>query len=54
LYKTCGRDSGLKGVQVVAECTPLPGGEMTVHGMGMTTEEIIVDPIVVEVLSQVE
>jgi hypothetical protein len=42
----------LKGAEVVAECAPsLPSSEMTVHGTGMTTEEIIVDPIAVEVLS---
>jgi hypothetical protein len=54
LYKTCDRDSVLKGVEVVAEMTPLPNGVMTVHETGMTTEEIIVDPITMEVLSQEE
>jgi hypothetical protein len=41
----------LKGANVVAECAPLSGGEMTVHGTTTTTEEIIVDPIVVQVPS---
>jgi hypothetical protein len=54
LYKTCARDSVLKGVEVVAEMTPLPNGVMTVHETGMTTEEIIVEPITMEVLSQEE
>jgi hypothetical protein len=54
LYKTYARDFGLKGIEVVAECTPLPGGEMTMHGTGMMTEDIIVDPIIVEVPSQEE
>jgi hypothetical protein len=54
LYKTCARDSWLKGAKVVAEYTLLPSGEMTVHGMGITTKEIIVDPIAVEVPSQEE
>jgi hypothetical protein len=44
----------LNGAEVVAECEPLSGGEMIVHGMGMMTEEIIVDPIAVEVLSREE
>jgi hypothetical protein len=54
LYKTCARDSGLKDAEVVAECAPLSGGEMNVHGTGMTTKEIIADLIVVEVPSQEE
>jgi hypothetical protein len=54
LYKTCAMDSGLKGAEVVAECASLLDGEMTVHRTGMTIEEIIVDPIIVEVLSQEE
>jgi hypothetical protein len=54
LYKTYARDCGLKGVEVVAECASLPGGEMIVHEMGMTMEEIIIDPIVVEVPRQEE
>jgi hypothetical protein len=51
LYKTCTRDSELKGIDVVAECTPLPAGEKTVHETGITTEEIRVDPIAMEVPS---
>jgi hypothetical protein len=54
LYRTCTRDSGLKGAEVVAEYAPLPSGEMTVHETSITTEEIIVDSIVVEVPSQEE
>jgi hypothetical protein len=54
LYKTCAGDFGLKGIEVVADCEPLPGGETTVHETGTTMEEIIVDPIVVEVSSQEE
>jgi hypothetical protein len=54
LYKIRARDSGLKGAVVVAECVPLPGGDMAVHETSMTTEDIIVDPIVMEVLSQKE
>jgi hypothetical protein len=41
-------------VQVVAEMTPLPGGEMIVHKTGITTEEIIADPIALEQPSQEE
>jgi hypothetical protein len=52
LYKTCAKDYGLKGAEVVAECALLPSGEMTVHGMGTTMKEIVADPIVVEVPSQ--
>jgi hypothetical protein len=48
LYKSCARQSGLKGVEVVEEIAPLPDGEITVQETGVTTEEIIVDPIVVE------
>jgi hypothetical protein len=54
LYKTCARDSGLKSAKVVAEMTLLHNGEMNVHKMGITTEETIADPIVVEQLSQEE
>jgi hypothetical protein len=35
----------LKGAEVVAEIAPLPGGEITVQEMGVTTEEIIASPI---------
>jgi hypothetical protein len=44
----------LKGVEVVAEIALLPGGEITVHETGVTTEETIVDPITVEQPSQEE
>jgi hypothetical protein len=44
----------LKGAEVVAECAPLPNGEMTVHRTSMMMEEIIVDPVVMEVPSQEE
>jgi hypothetical protein len=54
LYKIYARDFGLKGAEVVAEYTLFPGSEMIVHEMVMTMEEIIVDPIVVEVSSQEE
>jgi hypothetical protein len=53
LYKSCARDSRLKGAKIVAEVVPLMGGEMLVQGTGMT-EEVIVDPIVVEQPSQDE
>jgi hypothetical protein len=49
LYKTYARVPRLMGGEVVAECAPLTGGEMTMHRTGMTTKVIIVDPIVVEV-----
>jgi hypothetical protein len=35
----------LKGAEVVVELAPLPDDETTVHGTGMMTEKIIVDPI---------
>jgi hypothetical protein len=54
LYKTCARDSELKGAEVVAEMTLLPDGEMSVHETGITTEETIANPIVVEQPSQEE
>jgi hypothetical protein len=44
----------LKGSEVVAEIALLPVGEINVHETGVTTEEIIADPIVVEQLSQEE
>jgi hypothetical protein len=44
----------LKGAEVVAEYTPLSASKMIMHGARITTEEIIVDPIVVEVPSQEE
>jgi hypothetical protein len=47
-YKSCGSQSGLKGVEVVAEIEPLPDGEITVQETGVMTEEIVADPIAVE------
>jgi hypothetical protein len=44
LYKSCASQSGLKGAAV----------EITVQEMGVTIEEIIADPIVVEQASQEE
>jgi hypothetical protein len=44
--------SGLKGAKVVAEIAPLPVGEITVHEMGMMTEETVANPIIVEQPSQ--
>jgi hypothetical protein len=38
----------LKGAKVVAEIAPLPSGEITIHETGVTIEEIVVDPIMVE------
>jgi hypothetical protein len=54
LYKSCASESGLNGAEVVAEITLLPSGEITVHEMDVMTEEIIVDPIAVEQVSQEE
>jgi hypothetical protein len=54
LYKSCARQSGLKSAEVVSEIAQLPGGEIIVQEMGVTTEEIIVDPITVEQMSQEE
>jgi hypothetical protein len=54
LYKSCASESGLKCVEVVTEIAPLLSGEITIQEMGVTTEEIVVDPIVVEQASQEE
>jgi hypothetical protein len=54
LYKSCASQSGLKGAEVVAEITPLSGGEITVQETGVTTDDIIVDPITVQQVSQEE
>jgi hypothetical protein len=54
LYKICANDSGLKGVEVVAEIALLPTGEIIVHKMGVRIEEIVADPIAVEQPSQEE
>jgi hypothetical protein len=45
LYKSCASQSRLKGAEVVAKIALLPGGEITVQEMGVTTEEIIASPI---------
>jgi hypothetical protein len=42
----------LKGAEVIIEMVSLSGGEITVHNTGVTTKEIIADPITVEQLSQ--
>jgi hypothetical protein len=42
----------LKGAEVITEMVSLSGGEITVHNTGLTTNEIIADPIAVEKLSQ--
>jgi hypothetical protein len=44
----------LKGAEVVAEIVSLPGGEITIQETGVTTEEIVADPIAVEQLTQEE
>jgi hypothetical protein len=48
LYKPCASESGWKCAEVVTEIAPLLSGEITIQEMGVTTEEIVVDPIVVE------
>jgi hypothetical protein len=52
LYKSCGRESGLKDAEVVAEITRVPGCEITVHDTGVTTDEIVADPITMEQSTQ--
>jgi hypothetical protein len=54
LYKCCASQFGLKVAEVVIEIAPLPGGEITVQETGVTTEEIVVDPIAVQQVSQEE
>jgi hypothetical protein len=54
LYKTCAIQPRLKGVDVVAEMTPLLDGDITMHETGMRIEETIADPIAVEQSSQEE
>jgi hypothetical protein len=54
LYKSYASESGLKGAEVVAEIAQLLSVEITVHETGVTTEEIVVDPIAVEQASQEE
>jgi hypothetical protein len=52
LYKSCASQSGLKDAEIVAKIAPLSAGEINVHKTGVTTEETIADPIVVEQPSQ--
>jgi hypothetical protein len=54
LYKSCASLSGLKGAEVVGVIALLSAGEITVHKDGVTTEETIVDPIMIEQPSQEE
>jgi hypothetical protein len=54
LYKTCANQSGLKGVEVVAEIAMLPVGEINVHDTSVTIEETIADLNAVEQSSQEE
>jgi hypothetical protein len=54
LYKSCASQSELNGAEVVAEIALLPDGEITVQEMGVTTEEIVVDPVAVQQVSQEE
>jgi hypothetical protein len=54
LYKSCTSQSGLKGVEVVAEIPPLFVGEINVHETGVMIEETITGPIAVEHSSQEE
>jgi hypothetical protein len=54
LYKSRVSEFGLKSVEVVVKIAPLPGGEINVQEMGITTEEIIVDHITVEQPTQEE
>jgi hypothetical protein len=48
LYKSCASESGLKGAEIVAEIALLSSDEIIVQETGVTTEEIVVDPIAVE------
>jgi hypothetical protein len=54
LYKSCASQTGLKGAEIVTEIALLPIGEINVHDIGVTIEEIIADPITVEQPSQEE
>jgi hypothetical protein len=54
LYKFNTSQTGLKSAEVVAEVALLSVGEITVHEMSVTTEEIVVDPIAVQQVSQEE
>jgi hypothetical protein len=54
LYKFNTSQIGLKSAEVVAEVALLSVGEITVHEMSVMTEEIVVDPIAVQQVSQEE
>jgi hypothetical protein len=54
LYKFYASQFRLKGAEVVAEITPLPVSEITIHEAGVTTKKNIADPIVVKQPSQEE
>jgi hypothetical protein len=54
LYKSCASQSGLNGAEVVGVIAPLSAGEITVHEDGVTMEETIADPIMIEQPSQEE
>jgi hypothetical protein len=51
LYKSYASQSGLKGAVVVAEIASLLGGEIHIQETGVTTEEIVADPIAMEQLT---
>jgi hypothetical protein len=48
------KPSGLKGAEVVVEIAPLPSGETAVEETGVTTKEIVANPIAVEQPTQEE
>jgi hypothetical protein len=54
LYKSYASQSGLKGAVVVAEIASLLGGEIHIQETGVTTEEIVADPIAMEQLTHEE
>jgi hypothetical protein len=54
MYNSYASQSGLKGAEVVGLIAPLSAGEITLHEDGVTTEETIADPIVIEQSSQEE
>jgi hypothetical protein len=54
LYKSCASQSGWKGAEVVVKIALLSGGKINVHEMGVMIEEIIVDHIAVEQLTEEE
>jgi hypothetical protein len=54
MYNSYASQSGLKGAEVVGLIAPLSAGEITLHEDGVTTEETIADPIMIEQSSQEE